>query len=191
TALYLRCGQVTKAFETIENSKSQVLLGYLLNRENLHWSRNTLSTRSLINELNKLRAEHQWFYRLAHEPPRNDHRSASILPKQALVEVATRERRMRAITEKLYLLNDNDQQVNRVPKAALSDIQRTLNQDDLLIEFYSDGIHVWAFVVDQRTIKVSQLPLTTETVNQLLSQLQMNVGAILGMAPHTKAYHSL
>ena len=116
TALYLRSGQARKAFETIETSKSQVLLGYLLNRENLHWSRNNPSTRSLSAELNKLRAEHQWFYRLAHEPQRNNNRSTSIPPEQALLEVTTRERRMRAITEKLYLLNDNDQQVNHVPK---------------------------------------------------------------------------
>ena len=61
----------------------------------------------------------------------------------------------------------------------------------MLIEFYSDGIHVWAFMLDQGTLKVSQLPLGIETVNQLLSQLQTNVGAILGMAPYTPAYHSL
>ena len=191
TALYLRCGQATKAFETIENSKSQVLLGYILNRENLHWSRNTSSTRALIEELNRLRAEHQWFYRLAHEPPRNINHSNSIPPEQALIEVTTRERRMRAITEKLYLLNDNDQQVNHVPKASLSEIQRTLDPGDLLVEYYSDGIQLWAFVLDRGTIKVSQLSVAVETVNQLLSQLQTNVGAILGMTPHTPAYHSL
>jgi CHAT domain-containing protein/tetratricopeptide (TPR) repeat protein len=190
-ALYLQTGQSRNAFETLERAKSQVLMGYLANREELQWTINDAHSQLLIEELNGLRAEHQWFYRLAHEPSRNGNRSPSIAPGQALAEVATRERRMRAITEKLYLLNDRDQQVNRVPRASLSDIQCTLNQGDLLIEFYSDGVHVWAFVLDQQTTKVFQLSLTIEKANQLLSQLQTNVGAALGMTLQMSAYRSL
>ncbi len=191
TALYLRGGQVGKAFETVENSKSQVLLGYLLNREHLRWPQNTAQTRSLITELNKLRDEHQWFYRLAHDPPRSDEHPSSVPPEQALIEIVTRERRMRTITEQLYLLNGNDYQVNRVQKTSLTDIQQTLSQNDLLIEFYNDSTSIWAFVLDQRTIEVYRLPVALQTLNQLLFQLQTNVRAALSIGPHLPASQSL
>jgi CHAT domain-containing protein len=98
---------------------------------------------------------------------------------------------MRAITEQLYLYNGHDQRLHQVPKTSLPDIQRTLNEGTLLIEFYSDGTDVWAFVLDQRTIAVCRLPVAIETLNQLLSQLQANVCAALSLVSQTLTYHSL
>ena len=190
-ALYLRTGQTEKAFESVERSKSQVWLGYLLNREHLRWAQDSPQSHVLIAELNQLRAEHQWFYRLAHEPSTRDERPGSVSPQQALVEVSTRERRMRAITEQLYLHNNDDQQLQRVPKTSLTDIQRTLNEGTLLIEFYNNGTDIWAFVIEQQTIEVCQLPVTVEALNQLLSQLQANVRAALNLGQQSPAHHSL
>jgi CHAT domain-containing protein len=190
-ALQLRTGQPEKAFETLEHSKAQVLLGYLLNREHLHWTLDDPQTRALIDELNRLRAEHQWFYRLAHDPLRSDEHHSSVSPEQAFIEVTTRERRMRAITEQLYLQGGKVLQINRVPKTCLQDIQYTLNQDSVLIELYNDGAGIWAFVLDPLTIEVYCLPLGIKTLNQLLAQLQTNIHATLGMAPQTQAGQSL
>jgi CHAT domain-containing protein len=183
-ALQLRAGQIGNAFETLEHSKAQVLLGYLLNREHLHWAQDTSQAHALIDELNRLRAEHQWFYRLAHDPSSSDEHHSSVSPEQALVEVAARERRMRAITEQLYLQGGQDRQVNRVPKTCLQDIQSTLSQDTALIELYNDGANIWAFVLDPLKIEVHRLSLAQETLNQLLAQLQTNIHAELRMAAH-------
>ncbi len=191
TALYLRSGQAERAFESVENSKSQVLLGYLLNREYLHWAQDTTQTRSLIDELSKLRAEHQWFYRLAHTQPGQPGGKSSIPPERALVELATRERRMRAITEQLYLHNGNDQQLNRVPRTCLHDIQKALNDGSLLIELYNDGVSLWAFVLDQLSLETHRLPLAIGTLNQLLVQLQTNVRAVLGLPSNSPAHRHL
>jgi CHAT domain-containing protein len=190
-ALYLRTGQAEKAFESVERSKSQVWLGYLLNRENLRWAQDEPKSRVLIAELNQLRAEHQWFYRLAHDPSGRDERPGSVSPQQALIEISTRERRMRAITEQLYLQNNDDQQQQRVPKTSLPDIQRTLGEGTLLIEFYSNGTDIWAFVIDQQTIEVYQLPVAVEVLNQRLAQLQTNVRAALTVTSQTPADHNL
>jgi CHAT domain-containing protein len=185
--LYLRAGQAEKAFETLEHSKSQVLLGYLLNREHLHWEQDDAQMRPLIDELNRLRAEHQWFYRLAHEPPRNEERPSSLSPEQALVEVSSRERRMRAITEQLYLQSENQPQANRVPKTSLVEIRHTLKQDRLLIEYYNDGSDIWAFVIDHRNVEIYRIPSAVEKLNPLLSQLQSNVGAALHVGPQASS----
>lgn len=189
-SLYLGTGNAEKAFETVEDSKSQVLLGYLLNRDFLHWSKDDTQTRSLIDELNKLRSEHQWFYHLAHASLVRDEHPNSISPEQALVEVANRERRMRAITERLYL-NNHGQQLNPVPKTCVHDIQCKMEQDSLLIELYNDGVNIWAFVLDQTTIAVRCLPIKTEALRNLIDQLQTNIRTALNMASNAQAERNL
>lgn len=190
-ALHLQSGQAGNAFETLERAKSQVLLGYLANREHLRWATNNTRSQMLIEELNHLRAEHQWFYRLAHDPPRSSDRPSAVSVEQALAEVAVRERRMRAITEQLYLHSDNGQPASRVPRTSLTDLQRTLNKDTLLIEFYNDGARWWAFLLDEQTIEVRSLPMAIDMLNQLLAQLQTNVAAALAIEPQAPAAHRL
>ncbi len=189
--LYLRMGRAECAFEALERAKSQVLLSYLANREQLHWAQDDARSRALIEELNRLRAEHQWFYRLAHDPPGSADRPSAIQPEQALAEVAARERRMRAITEQLYLHSGVGRAVNPAPAASLQDVQRTLDEDTLLIEFYNDGAHLWAFTLDEQTINVHSLPMAIETLDQLLDQLQANVGAALKVDPQSSAARRL
>ena len=181
--LHLRAGQIGNAFEILERAKSQVLLGYLTNRESLHWARYDARSPALIEELDRLRAEHQWFYRLAHDAPRNPDRPSAIQPEQALAEVAARERRMRAITEQLYLHSGDGQRANTAPTTSLNNVQRMLSEETLLIEFYNDGAHVWAFTLDGQTVDVHCLPIAIETLNQLLAQLQANVAAVLKLDP--------
>jgi len=145
----------------------------------------------MIKELNKLRAEHQWFYRLAHEPPRNNERPNTIQPEQALAEVVVRERQIRSITEQLYLHRSDDYQANQIVTTSLKDIQGTLNEGTLLIEFYNDGSCLWAFILDGQTIHVQPLPTTTETLNQLLAQLKGNIAAALTVDPRSAAARNL
>lgn len=189
--LYLRTGQVEKAFESVERSKSQVWLSYLLNREHLQWAQDSPESRVLIAELDQLRAEHQWFYRLAHDRSSRDEHPSSLSPQQALIEISTRERRMRAITEQLYLRNRADQQLQRVPETSLPDIQRTLSEGTVLLEFYSNGIDIWAFVIDRQTIEVCRLPVAVEALNQLLAQWQANVRAALSPLQDSRAYQNI
>jgi CHAT domain-containing protein len=177
--LHLQAGRPADAFQALERAKSQVLLGYLANRENLHWASSDARSHALIAELDGLRAEHQWYFRLAHYPPGKSDHPVTITPEQALAEVAARERKMRAITEQLYLHSEEGQRADRLPGASLADIQAVLDENTLLIEFYDDGAHFGAFMLDSKSIRFQQLPITAETLNQLLAQLQANVSAAL------------
>jgi CHAT domain-containing protein len=178
-ALNLRAGQVESAFEALEHAKSQVVLGYLANRERLRWAQDDAHSRALIEELDRLRGEHQRFYRLAHEPSLDSHHPGPVSPEQALAEVAVRERRMRAITEQLYFHTGGDEAVSPVPTVSVSQIQHKLDDQTLLIEFYNDGVHLWAFTLDRKTLAVHSLPVKVEDLNRRLAQLQMNMGAAL------------
>jgi CHAT domain-containing protein len=188
--LYLRAGQTECAFDALERAKSQVLLSYVANREQFHWAQQDDYSQTLIEELNKLRGEHQWFYRLAHEPSRSPDRVNAIQPEQALAEVAIRERRIRLITEQLYLHHEGDQ-ARHAEAISLKDIQHTLREGTLLIEFYNDGLRVWAFVLNGQTIHVHSLPITVKVLNQLLSQLRVNISGALAVEPRTDAARRL
>lgn len=189
--LHLRAGDAGSAFETLERAKSQVWLGYLMNRESLRWVKDDAHSRTLIEELDHLRAEHQWFYRLAHDPPRDSEYPSAVQPEQAVVEVAVRERRMRAITERLYLQNGGGQWIGHDPAVSLDAVRQTLGEETLLIEYYNDGDHLWAFTLDRRTVEAHPLSLTTETLNQLISQLQANLAGALKVDPQTPAARNL
>ena len=188
---YLRAGATERAFNALEKAKSQVLLSYVANREQFHWVQSDDYSQRLMKELNKLREEHQWFYRLAHEPPRNLERPNVIQPEQALAEVSVRERRIRSITEQLYLHSSVNHQAKQVEAASLANIQGTLSDRTLMVEFYNDGSSLWAFILDGQTIRVQQLPVNTETLNQMLVQLKGNIGAALAMDPRTTGAQNL
>ena len=190
-ALHLRIGNTERAFEALERAKSQAWLGYLMNRESLRWAQDNVHSKALIEELDSLRAEHQWFYRLANDPPKDAERSMTIDRNQALAEIATRERRMRAITEQLYMNNGSDQWTRSAPVMTLKEIQMMIDEGTMLIEYYDDGKHLWAFTLDRQTVTVHRLPLTTETLQQLISQLQSNFSAALKVDSRTPTARNL
>ncbi|MBK9712913.1 MAG: CHAT domain-containing protein [Kouleothrix sp.] len=183
-ALYLRAGRTGCAFEAIERAKSQVLLGYLSNRERLRWSSDDPRSRELIGELNRLREEHHWFYRLAHERPADEQaRPSGFDPQQAIGEVAARERRMRAITEQLYLRSADGSRIAQASPPRLRDVQRCLSERTLLIEYYNDGVNLWAFTLDAAGLQVHALPTTVEAIDRLIDQLQVNLASALSVGP--------
>jgi len=189
--LHLSAGQFDKAFETLERAKSQVLLSYLVNRESLHWAQDDPHSRVLIDELEYLRGEHQWYYRLAHELPIDLNKPPSSKPEQYLVEVKNRERRMRAITEQLYLRGGENRSENPAPNPTLKDIQVTLDKNTLLIEFYDDGNQLWAFIVDEERIQANCLQMKSEMAQQLQTQLRANISVALNPNLQSQAAHNL
>jgi CHAT domain-containing protein len=185
--LYLRMERADCAFDTLERAKSQVLLSYMANREQFHWTGSDVYSQSLMDELNSLRAEHQWFYRLAHDPARDAEHQNVIKPEQALAEIALRERRMRSITEQLYLHADAESQAKHVEATSLKAVQYTLQEGTLLIEFYNDGSRLWVFIINGQNIRVHPLQISIGTLNQLLSQLRVNISAALTVDSRSNA----
>jgi CHAT domain-containing protein len=182
--LHLRSGKAERAFEDLERAKSQVLLGYLANRDQLRWTDSDPRSRSLIAELDRLRTEHQWLYRLAHDAPSTEGARPGIMgAEQAQAEIAARERRMRAITEQLYLHNGDGGALKRAATPSVHDVQQGLSDATVLIEFYNDGVHVWAFTLDTQTIEVHPLSITLAALDQQLALLQANLTFALNAGP--------
>ncbi|HEU5101266.1 MAG TPA: CHAT domain-containing tetratricopeptide repeat protein [Roseiflexaceae bacterium] len=190
-ALQLRSGAAVQAFETLERTKSQALLNYLANREQLRWAADDPRSQALIDELDRLRAEHQWLYRLAHELAPTDLAAAPLMPAQAQAEIATRERRMRVITEQLYLQSGERSAATAVTAPSLENVRQYLAEDTLMIEFYTDGTNLWAFSLDTHGLQVDRLPAQIKSIDQLLSQLRLNLGGALKAGPQAPATRAL
>ena len=191
-AIYLRLGQADYAFDALERSKSQVLFDYIANREQFRWARNNNSeTEKLVLELNHLRAEHQSYYRLVHNLPQDQEYLAAINPEQVLSKIAVLERRMRNITEQLYLNSASGIERGTAQVASLQDVQRIIGANNLLIEFYNDGAHLWAFTLDEKTCKVQRLPMTVDSLSKLLFQLKANIDAALQFDPQSTSAYKL
>ncbi len=189
--LHLSLDQAGRAFEALERAKSQILLSYIADREQFHWIKDHSESQDLLEELETLRAEHQSFYRLAHEIPQNAEQRTSMSPEKALGEAVIRERRMRAITEQLYLHSRGNQWTRTASPMDVNDIQQTLDGNTLLIEYYNDGKNLWAFILNGKDTTAHRLPATTDVVDQLIRQLQINISTVLKFDPRAQSAHRL
>ena len=185
-SLYLQSGQTVQAFETLENAKAQNWLAYLNNRERLHWSHEDATSRALIEELEGLRSEHQWFYQLSnHLPGNSEEYPKAINPEQALIEMTKREQRMMAITELLYLRSENNPRAEQTFVPSFSDIQQALGDNSTLIEYYNDGDRVCAFTLSRNEIQFHRLMVTVKELSQVVEQWRANIEGALKMNPYS------
>ncbi|MGQ0605091.1 MAG: CHAT domain-containing tetratricopeptide repeat protein [Anaerolineales bacterium] len=188
-ALHLRHGEVGSAFETLERGKAQALLVHLSQQDQLIWRGE--SDRQLIEELERLRSEHHWYYDLATEPgwQRSDDLRTSVTPEQARAEVATREKRIRAITEQLYLHSGGT--VQGVTTASVREIQARLGTDTTLIAYHSDEDALWAFVMTADGLSAQPVPASMAQVGLWISQFHQNTRAALQMEESSPAARPL
>lgn len=170
---HLKAGNTRAAFETLERAKSQVFLGYLSSRDSLVWATDHPRSQQLIDELQNLREEHLWFYNLL----QSDADSERISVEQTRQELAACEKRMRQITEQLYLYTEDLRVDIDLPNQL--DIQAQLDQETCLIEYYNDGSSIWAFIVMHDQTYTCELSASVDWLDQKLSQLQFNISCAL------------
>lgn len=182
-AIYLRDGAWTRAFELLEQAKSQTLLDYIANRDQLHWPTDDPQALALRDELDELRTTHHSLYLRAHgRLSRPDEPRSALSPADTHDRLAAIEQRMRAITDQLYLLGPG----RSGPLAAtpsLAEIQGRIADDEVLIEYYSDGDRLWAFSLSPAGLAVTPLELAPAAISSALDQLQLNLQAALRVGP--------
>lgn len=177
--LHLANGDREQAFDVLECTKSQVLMNHLSNHEHLHWRKNDVRSEALVAELEQLRAEHHAHYQIAFNSSASTQRTINDVQRERSTKaVADCEVRMRAITEQLYLYSDNSLLGVTAP-VRLATIQSYLSAGSLMIEFYNDSQHMWAFVVDQQGLAVYPLPLTVRELNEQIKRFQRKVTSAL------------
>ncbi len=178
--LHLDAGRVDRAFALLEQVKSQAMLGYIANRDELRWPVEGAEARPLIEELNQLRAEHHWIYRRACGQPAGPDEPR---PEQARARLAEVERRMRAVSERLYLLVEAGDRRDLAAPPSPGDVQSRIAADEALVEFYSDGSRMWAFTISRGELRVEGLPISHNEVERGIGQIELNLQAALRVGP--------
>ncbi len=177
---HLREGRPARALETLERARAQTLLGYLTNRDQLRWSHDA-DSRALIDRLEQLREEHQWLYRLAQAAP-GPSAAPPISQAEARARQARLEREIRELTERLYL-SGGELAAGVMTRPSVAELQRHLDDQTLLVEFYNDGTRLWAFALDRGGLEVCPLGLVPAELDRLIEQWQRNVAFALGAGP--------
>lgn len=184
---YLSREQVEEAFCTLERLKSQVFQDYLVRREPLRWVENE-QTRPLLNTLYKLRDKHQWLFKLQSAPPAAEAEARSWYQgagsySNLQQDIAECEKQMRQLTEQLYLFSEIEPPGTHVPQ--LSDIQKCLDENTILIEFYTDRERVWGLGITPDTAILYSLTEPITTVQKLVEdKWQSNLEFALEAGSH-------
>ncbi len=175
--LYLARSAVDSAFLTLERMKAQVLFSYLTRQENLRWMVRDTSVAKRIEELNRLRDEHQWYYEMLHGDLSHTDRKSAYSTEQLTDGLMVREKKIRALTERLYL--ENDSITRNLAFPALGAMQHALAPQQAMIAYYNDGSQLWAFIISATTCDVIALPGTVANLDKLVHQFQFNIDCAL------------
>ena len=182
--LLLEQDNATGAFETVERIKAQIVLNELANRASLRWKIDTPETQSMVDELDRLRAQHQYVYRQLNPSPveRNTSDQMSIEQHQRLTrENSEREYRMQQLTEQLYLEAANDEHTQLVSTPDLAAIRQHISPTSAMLAYYDDGETMWGFIITRDVIRAHRLTISVQHASRMLSYLYDKIDFALDM----------
>ncbi|MEM7800760.1 MAG: CHAT domain-containing tetratricopeptide repeat protein, partial [Chloroflexota bacterium] len=173
--LDLQEGKTESAFQTLEDSKSQVLRTYIANHSRHQWLKDDPDTEKLIEQLEEVRQEHHFYYRIVHEGDQLDDEHPFQVDK-AQETLQKLERRLMTITERLYLSSASQTPFTAIESIKLADVQARIKENEILLEYYNDGKGRWSvFVVDAQEIEVVALEIQTPEIIKLIEMYQFNL----------------
>jgi CHAT domain-containing protein len=185
-ALHRQLGNVAQAFEALELSKAQVLLGYLANRDRLMWSQDDEQSRELLRQYEDVRAKHQWYQNLAEGAAKTETTGPVIDAQTALTALADLDQQLRRITEELYYRNGR-RRIDPAPTVGVAEIQASLQPDTVLIAYHVDGEALSAFVVSDEAIAAVPLPASLAEVQCWTENVRQNLQAAARLGPESAA----
>jgi len=174
----LRQGEFERAYGYLERAKSRSIVDYLASLPEVRVHARSDAEQALIDELDRVRQEHSWFYgRLHGFGPSNHANSLSEAERAALRKaVSDRERRITYVHERLALLRDaSGLEALSTPEQAGMPRPPRLEPGTVLVEYaFTDDLGA-AFVVSDGRLDVVQLEPGARKLRQLLGRWQLNV----------------
>lgn len=180
--LHFQRGDAAHAFEALERNKSQIFLSQIINRDEFRWPVKDASARRWREELETLRAQYHGYSELVYGQPAQDGNHTKAETQDVLQQrLKHLTRRMRELTEKLYLKAGGHQTL-LVRQPSLAEVQARIEPDDLMIAYFVDTHHVWALVVEQKAVHSYRLPITPGVLHGLVGEVQHNVKVVSKLA---------
>jgi tetratricopeptide (TPR) repeat protein len=186
--LHLHNEQFTAAWGALERAKSQVLLNYLLNRDNLRWSRDDVRAEPLIQQLERLRQDYAAYDQLAHEMPPNGETAMRGMAHHEIQDTLLKcEGQIRDLTEQLYLITGS-RPMDTAQMPSVADVQGRLGDEQVLVEFYNHDQQLWAFIIDRYTIQAKPLKATTHELRRALRDFEFDRDVALAICTDQGPY---
>jgi CHAT domain-containing protein len=165
--LQLAQGMTETAFETVERGRAQALHTYLSERDALRWPSTDQTGQQLIAQLDALRQDYRETTDDNSDP---DGHSPARQARRADLE-----RRMRDITEHLYLLGGRTQPRFLRQPPSVAQLQRALGADEALLTYFDDGPQLHAFTLSADGLRHCALGVSSAQVYAMVASLQRNI----------------
>ncbi len=180
--LHLDQAQPAQALQYAERAKSRALHDLLAYRLDLRIEARSPADRPLVDTISALRTERDRLYRRWHtgeEPGQRDDPTAQLAAQQTMGQrVLDLEQQITAVWHKLLVRNAAYAQDAALWQVHVEPVQPYLDDETVLLEFFSLQERLVAFVVTRNDIQAITLPATTAQVQQLLQLLWLNLRAV-------------
>jgi CHAT domain-containing protein len=173
----LEVGEAQLAFSYLERAKSRALVDYLSAAPDVRLRAGGSDDQDLLEELARLREEHNWFYSRLHGADFAVH--TPLAPREAeaaLLQEAIRdrERQIARVLERLTLRHADIEALGGRPGTRHQALPR-VDERTALVEYYFAEEHAAAFVVSRRGFTVVPLAIRPHGLRRLLSQWHLNL----------------
>ena len=172
--------ELERGLDYLERAKSRALVDYLASQPEVSIQARTAPERELIEQLNLLREEHNWFYgRLHGTGPAG---GSDPLPEHERVRlhqtVADSERQIAKIHERLALLRDSEclESIGPRPSVRIAPLPR-VDSGTILLEYVFSEDRGAVFVVTPSGLKVEKLTIGTSGLRRLLNRWDLSLEA--------------
>jgi len=189
--LYLAQEQPEAGLNVAERAKSRALLDLLANRLDLRVEARSAADQPLVEQILGLRAERDRLYRRWHtgeQPGQREDPAAQLAAQQAIGQrVLDVEQQLTAVWHKLLVRNAAYAQDAALWQVRTEPIQPHLDDDTVLLEFFSLHGRLVVFLVTRAAVQAVRLPATLSQVQQLLQLLWLNLRSVPHSPPARRA----
>jgi hypothetical protein len=184
--LCLDLGEAERGLAYAERAKSRALLALLAHRLDLSIQARDEVDRPLVAELNRLRAQrHRLFHRLE---------GAALLPagpgamdlEEGRRQLLALEKEIRGLWHRLLVRNADYARDAALWQVQTAPAQPYLDEDTLLLEYFTTGERLVAFLVTADAVSAHCLDTTLPVAQQWLQWLRLNLGAVQRTAPERR-----
>ena len=177
--------RAARAFGYVERARSRALIDMLAGVVNVHFKPRDAFEAELVDELARMREELQWFYSQINRSDSGSARSPDTIEK---LFAAVRERE----TGVLQLRRRIEQRGGALPDRAtplqLAELQQKLGADAALVEYYSLGGDILAFVVTDAQVEVVEELGTEAEIAGVVAQLRSQIDTVRLAGPSVQRH---
>jgi CHAT domain-containing protein len=163
-------GELERAFELVERSKSRALVDALAGGIDIRVRPRTAEQRHLADELASLRRGHDALVERAETGP----------------ELSAMERRISAMLEELRLAGADDLERLSLLETRVYSPQSELDSGTAILEYYVLGADLLLFVMDRQHLRARRLPGALAQVTRVQRALKLNLDAAAASTPRQR-----